>query len=90
MEPQSHFERPMFLYFLFFHFRTSNFHVWRHSVDNTYPRFRARDPFLHPDPQLMRLSRVLKEKRPLYKQRHDNSSILRDEGGKATISQVWS
>ena len=35
-----------------FYFRTSNFHVWRHSVDYTFPRFRARDPFFDPDTQL--------------------------------------
>ena len=33
----------------FFYFRTSNFHVRRHSVDNTFPRFRARDPLFDPD-----------------------------------------
>ena len=38
IEPQSYFERPIFLYYLFFYFRTSNFHVWRHSVDDTFPR----------------------------------------------------
>ena len=56
MEPQSYFERPIALYFLFLYFRTSNFHVLCHSVDDTFPRFRARDPFFDPDPQLYRIT----------------------------------
>ena len=52
MEPESYFERPISLYFLFFYFRTSNSRVWRHSVDDTFPCYRARDPFFDPDPQL--------------------------------------